>query len=158
MRKMRYRGEREKTEPLNLIYELRNPANLWFLLIESLKMTCVRSYAWLSNFLSKREGWDCFSLSNVFPELSKITDLPKGSKNKQVGQIWFPQIQENAFQFGTAQCQQNEQFENLCITSQQGKPHSEGSIGYPTSEGTDVITSYSHDFISSLRAYCYQFG
>ena len=52
--------------------------------------------------------------------------------------------------FWTAQCQQNEQFENLYITShgearnikfeQQGKPHSKGFIRYPSSGGTDVIT------------------
>ena len=33
---------------------------------------------------------------------------------------------------------------------QQGKRHSKGSIEYPATEGTDVITPYSHEFEKSL--------
>ena len=50
----------------------------WFLLIESLKMTCARSHPWLLNFLSKGEGLDCLLQPN---------DLPKLSKNKLLGSI-----------------------------------------------------------------------
>ena len=49
-------------------------------MIESFIMTCARSYAWLLNFLSKREGLDCFSQPNVLPKISKIIDFPKVGK------------------------------------------------------------------------------
>ena len=41
-----------------------------------------------------------------------------------------------------------ENLEALNLTA--SKPHSKGSIGYPTSGGTDVSTSYSCDFDKSL--------
>ena len=136
-----------------------NPASLWFLLTESLKITCARSYVWFLHSLIFCQGWDCFWQPNVLSRLSKITYLLKVSKNKQ-GKSWFGQSQQNDYQFWTAQCQQNEQFENPYITShgearsikfkEQGKHHSKGSIGYPTSEGTDVITTYPCDFDKSL--------
>ena len=85
---------------------------------------------------------------------------PKLVKKNDWGQLWFAQSQQNDQQFWSSQCQQNEQFQSLCITSHgearnikfehQGKPYSEGSIGYPALEGTDVITPYSRDFDKSL--------
>ena len=87
------------------------------------------------NFLSDGKGWDCFLLTNILPKLSKITVTCTKSVKSQ----------KKDYQFGTAQYQQNEQFENLYNTShgearniklrQQGKPHSKGSTGYSASEG-----------------------
>ena len=63
-----------------------------------------------------REGLGCFLQPNLFPKVSKITDLPKVSKNEQVGSILTcPKI--NDYQFWTAQSQQNDQFANLYISS-----------------------------------------
>ena len=49
------------------------PACSWFPLIELMKMTCARSYGWCLNFLSNREGLDCFLWLNVLPKLSEMT-------------------------------------------------------------------------------------
>ena len=61
------------------------------------------------------------------------------------------------------QCQENDQFEHLYISSLQswrrkaGKLYSKSSIGYPASGSTDVITSYPCNFDkSNYRGYCYQ--
>ena len=58
--------------------------------------------------------------------------------------------QQNDYQFSAAQSQQNDQFENLHISSHgearniklgQENLNSKGSIGYSTSGGSGVITS-----------------
>ena len=54
----------ERNKRLNLWSPLIDWGNSWLLLIESLKMTCARSYVWFLNFL------DCFSW-HVLPELKK---------------------------------------------------------------------------------------
>ena len=40
---------------------------------------------WFLNFLSYKEGLHCLLWLNILSKLSEITDLPKKSKNKQVG-------------------------------------------------------------------------
>ena len=63
------------------VYFLIWETSSWLPLIESLKMTCGRSYAWFLNFLSNEEGLDCFSRPNVLPKRSKITvTKPKSVK------------------------------------------------------------------------------
>ena len=63
--------------------------NSWFLLIESLKMTCARSYVWFLNFL------DCFSW-HVFPKLSNITmTCPKSVEENEWGRLWLAQSQQH---------------------------------------------------------------
>ena len=70
------------------VYLLTAEPSSWFLLIESLKMTCTRSYAWFLKFLSNREGVDCFLRLNILPKLSKITvTVTKVSKSERLGSI-----------------------------------------------------------------------
>ena len=52
---------------------------------------------------------------------------------------------------------------NIKFRQQVGKPHSKDSLGYPTSRGTDIIASFSHDFDKSIlslvtRAPVIEFG
>ena len=54
-------------------YLLIEEPSFWFLLIESLKMICARSFASFLNFLSNGEGIDCF-LWHILPKPSKITE------------------------------------------------------------------------------------
>ena len=59
---------------------IREPIS-WFRLFESLKMTWARSYAWFLNFLSDREGFNCFLWPNVLSKPSKMTETcPKSEK------------------------------------------------------------------------------
>ena len=67
------------------VYLLTGEPRYWFLLIESLKITFARSYG--SLIFSQTEGLNCFLQPKVLPKLSKITDLPRISKNKQEGSI-----------------------------------------------------------------------
>ena len=77
------------------VYLITGEFGSWFRLIESLKMTCARPYAWFLNFSSSVRGLDCFFQPRVFAKLSKINcdlptslkwisrvnfDLPKGSR------------------------------------------------------------------------------
>ena len=63
------------------VYLLTGELSSWFRLIESLKMTCARSYLWFLNFLSSGGCLDCFLKLNVLPNLSKITvTCPKSLK------------------------------------------------------------------------------
>ena len=55
------------------VYLLKGEQSSWWLLIESLKMTCARSCVWFLNFLSNGEGLDYFSWPNAFRKVSKIT-------------------------------------------------------------------------------------
>ena len=73
----------------------------WFMLFESLKTTCARSYAWFLNFLSNGEGFDCFCDRTPCPNF--------------VRWLRIAQSQQNDFQFWTAQKQQNDKFANLYI-------------------------------------------
>ena len=67
-------------EPLKSIYYIGNPI-LDSPLIESLKMTCARSYGCFLNFLSNKEGLYSFLQSNILPKLSKISvTYPKSVK------------------------------------------------------------------------------
>ena len=94
-------------------YLLTEKPTSWFPLTESLKITCAR---WYTCFV--REGLDCFSWPNVLPKISKITvTCPKSVKMKRQSQFWLAQSLKNDYQFGTAKSQQNEQFENLYISS-----------------------------------------
>ena len=54
------------------VYLLTGEPSSWFALIESLKMTCARSYARFLNFLSNG-GLVCFLQPNVMPKVSTIT-------------------------------------------------------------------------------------
>ena len=120
------------------VYLLNGELLYWFPLMESLKMTCARSYAWFLKFLSHREGLDCFSRPKILPKLYKIAvvfpkivkcrkwiyfDLPKVIKMTSL-KIWLSLVMEKQ--------------ETLNLDSR--KLHSKGSIGYSFSGGTDVIT------------------
>ena len=77
---------------------------------------CQMVYMVLQFFV--REGLDCFLWPNVLPKISKITvTCPKSVKMKRQSQFWLAQSLKNDYQFGTAKSQQNEQFENLYISS-----------------------------------------
>ena len=65
------------------VYLYTGEPGSWFLLIESLKMTCTRSYTSFLNFLWNK-GFECFLQPNVLPKFSKITDLPTFSKNRWI--------------------------------------------------------------------------
>ena len=63
------------------VYLITGEDSSWFLLIESVKITCARSYTWFLNFLSNGEGLDCFSQPNLLHKFSKITiTCPKSVK------------------------------------------------------------------------------
>ena len=81
------------------VYLLTGEPSSWLLQIESLKMICTRSHAWFLDFLSNSEGLDCFLWPNVLPKVSKITDLPKVGKDKQLELIWLAQSQQIDYQF-----------------------------------------------------------
>ena len=90
------------------------------------------------------------------PKLNKtVTCSNVVSINK--GQFLFAQSQKNDYQLWTAQSYQNDQFENLYISShgearntkfgqQQVNLIQRVLLGTPTQKGTYVITSYSCDF------------
>ena len=80
------------------VYLLTGEPSSWLLLIESLKMTCARSFAW-----SNGVGLDCFSWPSVLLKVSKIiVNYPKLVKVYYKGQFWFVKRQQNYYQFLTA--------------------------------------------------------
>ena len=102
-----------------------------------------------------REGLGCFSQPNILPKVIKITDLPKVSKNEQVGTILTCPKKKNDHQFWIAQSQQNDQFENLYISShgearniklgQQVNLIQRVQLGTPHQE---VVTSLPHNHVT----------
>ena len=56
------------------VYLLTGELSSWFRLVESLKITCAKPYAWFLKYLSKGRGLDYF-LQIVLPKLSKTSDL-----------------------------------------------------------------------------------
>ena len=92
-------------------YLLNADTSSWFPLIESLKITYARTYggSWIFT--------DCFSW-HVLPKLSEITVIcSKSVKENKKGQFWLAQSLQNEYQLWTAQSHQNDQFENLYISS-----------------------------------------
>ena len=80
-------------------YLLTEETSSRFLLTESLKMTCARSYAWFLNFLSNGEGLDCLS-RYVLPKLSKITvTCPKLVKEKNWVNFDLPKVSKMNINF-----------------------------------------------------------
>ena len=86
-------------------------------LIESLKVTCARSYEWFLNILSKGEDLDCFLQINVMPKPTKTTvTCPK--QYKRISRINFDLPKVNKMtQVLIAHSQQKDQLENLYICS-----------------------------------------
>ena len=98
------------------VYLITGELSSWFWMAESLKMTCARPYVWFLNFLSSR-GLDCFLQPNVLRKLSKINCGLANDNKMKIGTILTCPNQQNDYQLWTAQCQQNDQFENLNLSS-----------------------------------------
>ena len=99
------------------VYLLTGELSSWFQLIESLKMTCARPYAWFLIFLSSTGSFHCFSQPNILPKFSKITvTCPKSLKWTSRVNFELPKIAE---WLSTLNCSMsaNYQFENLYISS-----------------------------------------
>ena len=98
----------------------------------------------------QRGLWLFFAAYCLAQTQSNNCELPKVSKNKQVGSILICPKSAKWLSILNCSMSANERFEIQYITShgearnikfeQQGKPHSKGSVGYPASEGTDIIT------------------
>ena len=97
-------------------YSLTKEISSWFVLIASLKMTCVRSCVWFWNFI--REG--LFFVACI-AQTGEITDLSKVSKREQIGSILTcPKLAKWILTLNWSKSA-NDQFENLYISS-----HGEG--------------------------------
>ena len=109
------------------------------------------------DFFIKLKGLGLFFCSQKScPKLSKNVTCSKTVSINKKGQFLLAQSQKNDYQLWTAQSHQNDQFENLYISShgearntkfgQQVNLIQRVLLGTPTQRGTDVITSYSCDF------------
>ena len=122
----------------------------WFLLIESLKMTCARSYASFLNFLSNGAGLNCFSQPNILPKLNKLT-WPVQSQKKGTSRVNFDGSVLNCSNsakwpvWKSIYLQLRRSWKHQIWTA--GKPHSECSIGYSTSGGP---VSLAHNHVTNL--------
>ena len=106
-------------------------------------------HVWFLNFLSNGWSLDCFLQPNVLPKLIKKTGLLKVTLINSYGKFWLAQSQKNVYQLWITQSQQNDQFENLHISSH-GKARNikfryqvnlRGFNGSSASGGSDMITS-----------------
>ena len=87
--------------------------SLWFQVIESLKITCARSYAWFLNFYESERVWIVVR-GISYPHSVKWLWPVQSSKKKRIGSVLACfQIEHRLW---TAQTQQNDQFGNLCIS------------------------------------------
>ena len=70
-------------------------------------------------FFSNGEGWDCFWQAKVLPRLSKITYLPKVSKNKRVG--WILICSKSAKWLSILNCSMSEKWLSILNCSMSAK-------------------------------------
>ena len=84
------------------VYLLAGEPTSWFPMIESLKMTCPRSYVWFLIFLSNGKSLDCLLLFNILLQVSEITlSFPKSVKMNEYSQFSLALSQQNEYHFWT---------------------------------------------------------
>ena len=122
--------QKEKIEPLKSIYFDCNWLKYWKWLVPDPMPS-----SWI---FCQREFGLFFLQHNNLLKVRKTTDLTKVRKNERVGSILTCPKSKSNYQFSSAGSQENDQFENLYISSH-GKTR---NIKFGSaSGGSDIITS-----------------
>ena len=127
-------GMKDWTFEVNL---LTGELSSWFQLIESLKMTCARPYAWFWFFLLSGGVLDSFSQPNALPKLSKITvNCPKPFILTSSSILTCPKSAEWLLTIRCSKCAKWPVWKSMYLKSWRSQKHKTWTLGKPQSKGS----------------------